>query len=212
MAQAAPVEVDRPIDESDVTPDVPWIVIVWNDPINLMSYVVYVFQKLFGYPREKATKLMMDVHVKGRAVVSEGPRERCERRRRLHAHGSATLQKDRVPIARVKRLRRGGFALRIPPPERDVLAAVPPMLRSLLAGGDDRDPAMRRLFPSAFMDDEAAAAEFDSVVRDDLLEQRLAAIDTMERTLRAERLSEEELVAWLAAVNDLRLCLGCGCR
>jgi hypothetical protein len=82
------------------------------------------------------------------------------------------------------------------------------MLRSLLAGGDDRDPAMRRLFPSAFMDDEAAAAEFDSVVRDDLLEQRLAAIDTMERTLRAERLSEEELVAWLAAVNDLRLVLG----
>jgi len=74
MAQTAPVEVDRPIDEGDVTPDVPWIVIVWNDPINLMSYVVYVFQKLFGYPREKATKLMMDVHVKGRAVVSDGPR------------------------------------------------------------------------------------------------------------------------------------------
>jgi ATP-dependent Clp protease adaptor protein ClpS len=97
MAQTAPVEVDRPVDESDVTPDVPWIVIVWNDPINLMSYVVYVFQKLFGYPREKATKLMMDVHVKGRAVVSEGPREKCEFDVvRLHAHGLwATLQKDR---------------------------------------------------------------------------------------------------------------------
>ena len=54
----------------------PWIVIVWNDPINLMSYVVYVFQKLFGYPREKATRLMLDVHHKGRAVVSTGPRER----------------------------------------------------------------------------------------------------------------------------------------
>jgi len=113
-----------------------------------------------------------------------------------------------VPIARVKRLRRGGFALRIPPPERDVLAAVPPMLRSLLVGGDAGDPAMRRLFPSAFLDDEAAAAEFDSVVRDDLLEQRLAAVDMMERTLQAERLSEDELVAWLAAVNDLRLVLG----
>ena len=97
MAQTAPAEVDRPVDESDVTPDVPWIVIVWNDPINLMSYVVYVFQKLFGYPREKATKLMMDVHVKGRAVVSAGPRERCEFDvSRLHAHGLwATLQKDR---------------------------------------------------------------------------------------------------------------------
>ena len=97
MAQTAPVEVDRPIGEQDVNPDVPWIVIVWNDPINLMSYVVYVFQKLFGYPREKATKLMMDVHVKGRAVVSNGPRERCEADvARLHAYGLwATLQKDR---------------------------------------------------------------------------------------------------------------------
>ena len=73
------------------------IVIVWNDPINLMSYVVYVFQKLFGYPRDKATKLMLDVHQKGRAVVSSGPRERCEFDvSRLHAHGLwATLQKDR---------------------------------------------------------------------------------------------------------------------
>ena len=113
-----------------------------------------------------------------------------------------------MPVARVKRMRRGGFQLRIPPPERDVLAAVPPMLRSLLAGGDVDDPAMRRLFPNAFMDDEVASAEFDSVVRDDLLEQRLAALDTMERTLQAERLSEEELVAWLGAVNDLRLVLG----
>ena len=97
MAQTAPVEVDRPAGDEDVTPDVPWIVIVWNDPINLMSYVVFVFQKLFGYPREKATKLMMDVHVKGRAVVSNGPRERCEFDvARLHAHGLwATLQKDR---------------------------------------------------------------------------------------------------------------------
>ena len=113
-----------------------------------------------------------------------------------------------MPVARVKRIRRGGFQLRIPPPEREVLATVPPMLRSLLAGGDADDPAMRRLFPSAFLDDAEASAEFDSVVRDDLLEQRLAAIDTMERTLQAERLSEEELVAWLGALNDLRLVLG----
>jgi ATP-dependent Clp protease adaptor protein ClpS len=77
--------------------DHPWITIVWNDPINLMSYVVYVFQKLFGYPREKATRLMLDVHQKGRAVVSNGPRERCEFDvSRLHAHGLwATMQKDR---------------------------------------------------------------------------------------------------------------------
>ena len=97
MAQTAPVETERPAGEEDVAPDVPWIVIVWNDPINLMSYVVYVFQKLFGYPRDKATKLMLDVHQKGRAVVSSGPRERCEFDvSRLHAHGLwATMQKDR---------------------------------------------------------------------------------------------------------------------
>jgi len=97
MARTAPVETDRPIDERDVRPDVPWIVIVWNDPVNLMSYVVYVFQKLFGYSREKATRLMLDVHHKGKAVVSEGPREKCEHDvARLHAHGLwATLQRGR---------------------------------------------------------------------------------------------------------------------
>jgi ATP-dependent Clp protease adaptor protein ClpS len=97
MAQTAPVEIERPASDEDVTPDVPWIVIVWNDPINLMSYVVLVFQKLFGYTRDKATKLMLDVHQKGRAVVSSGPRERCELDvARLHAYGLwATLQRDR---------------------------------------------------------------------------------------------------------------------
>ena len=97
MAQAAPVETERPTGEHDVRLDVPWIVIVWNDPINLMSYVVFVFQKLFGYPREKATELMLDVHQKGRAVVSEGSRERCEFDvARLHSHGLwATLQRSR---------------------------------------------------------------------------------------------------------------------
>lgn len=76
--------------------DVPWIVIVWNDPVNLMSYVTYVFQKLFGFPRPKAERLMMDVHTKGKAVVSSGPRHRAESDvARLHAHGLwATMQKD----------------------------------------------------------------------------------------------------------------------
>jgi ATP-dependent Clp protease adaptor protein ClpS len=72
-------------------------VIVWNDPINLMSYVVFVFQKLFGYSRDKATKLMLDVHHKGKAAVSHGTREKCEFDvSRLHAYGLwATMQKDR---------------------------------------------------------------------------------------------------------------------
>ncbi len=92
----APVEVDEPGTGDLATPDRPWVVIVWNDPINLMSYVTYVFQKLFGYSREKATKLMLDVHHKGRAVVSSGPRERAELDVfRLHEHGLwATMQHD----------------------------------------------------------------------------------------------------------------------
>jgi ATP-dependent Clp protease adaptor protein ClpS len=91
------VEVERPEGGRDLELDVPWVVIVWNDPINLMSYVVYVFQKLFGYSREKATTLMLDVHQKGRAAVSHGSKERCEADvARLHAHGLwATMQKDR---------------------------------------------------------------------------------------------------------------------
>lgn len=77
--------------------DRPWITVVWNDPVNLMSYVTFVFQKLFGYSRDKAIRLMLDVHHKGRAVVSTGSRERMELDvARLHAHGLwATLQQDR---------------------------------------------------------------------------------------------------------------------
>ena len=58
--------------------DRPWVTIVWDDPVNLMSYVTYVFQKLFGYSEPHATKLMMQVHTEGRAVVSKGSRERME--------------------------------------------------------------------------------------------------------------------------------------
>jgi ATP-dependent Clp protease adaptor protein ClpS len=95
-ATLAPAEVDRPIDEVKDVADRPWVVIVWNDPINLMDYVTFVFQKLFGYSREKATKLMLDVHQKGRAVVSNGTREKAELDVfRLHEHGLwATMQHD----------------------------------------------------------------------------------------------------------------------
>jgi ATP-dependent Clp protease adaptor protein ClpS len=93
----APVEVERPGADETVEPDLPWIVIVWNDPINLMSYVTFVFQKLFGYPRAKAERLMLQVHHQGRAVVSSGPKEKAELDVfRLHEHGLwATMQKDR---------------------------------------------------------------------------------------------------------------------
>jgi ATP-dependent Clp protease adaptor protein ClpS len=91
-----PVETIDP-DLGEVTDlDRPWIVLVWNDPINLMSYVTFVFQKVFGYSREKAERLMLDVHQKGRAVVSSGPKERAEMDVfRLHEHGLwATMQQD----------------------------------------------------------------------------------------------------------------------
>ena len=91
-----PTEIEQPVDDRAVEADRPWIVIVWNDPINLMSYVTYVFQKLFGYSRDKATKLMLDVHHKGKAVVSSGNREKAELDVfRLHEHGLwATMQHD----------------------------------------------------------------------------------------------------------------------
>ena len=66
----------------------PWQTIVWNDPVNLMSYVTYVFRKLFGYDQDKATKLMLDVHHKGRATVSSGSRDKVEGDvAKLHAAG-----------------------------------------------------------------------------------------------------------------------------
>src|SRR6476469_3297486 len=92
----APTVVDRPEQDETAAADTPWIVLVWNDPINLMSYVTFVFQKLFGYSLEKATELMLDVHQKGRAVVANGTREKAELDVfRLHEHGLwATMQHD----------------------------------------------------------------------------------------------------------------------
>jgi ATP-dependent Clp protease adaptor protein ClpS len=84
----APLEVQEPEVEDVTVTDKPWIVVVWNDPVNLMSYVVFVFQKLFGYSREKATRLMLQVHQDGKAAVSSGAREKCEGDvARLHAYG-----------------------------------------------------------------------------------------------------------------------------
>ena len=95
QTEVAEPSVDIATDEV-VDLQVPWVVIVWNDPINLMSYVSFVLQKLFGYPKAKADIRMMDVHEKGRAVVSNGPREKAEIDVfRLHEHGLwATMQQD----------------------------------------------------------------------------------------------------------------------
>jgi len=92
----ARVELEEPRNEDDAGLDRPWIVLVWNDPINLMSYVTLVFQKLFGYSLAKATKLMLQVHQEGKAVVSSGTQEKSELDvARLHAYGLwATMQQD----------------------------------------------------------------------------------------------------------------------
>ncbi len=98
---SVPVEIERP-ESSEAPfevpePDVPWVTIVHNDPVNLMSYVSYVFQSYFGYSKDKAHQLMLDVHHKGRAVVSSGSREEMERDvQAMHGYGLwATLQQDR---------------------------------------------------------------------------------------------------------------------
>jgi ATP-dependent Clp protease adaptor protein ClpS len=90
------VEISSPEGDVDLDVDLPWIVLVWNDPINTMEYVTLVFQKLFGYSKEKAEQLMLDVHHKGRAVVSSGSRDKAELDVfRLHEHGLwATMQHD----------------------------------------------------------------------------------------------------------------------
>ena len=97
-ASTAPVIVpDRTeVPDDHDEPDLPWNVIVWNDPVTLMSHVVYVLRKLFGYDEPTATRLMLQVHNHGRAVVASGPREKSEFDvHRLHAHGlQATLQRD----------------------------------------------------------------------------------------------------------------------
>jgi ATP-dependent Clp protease adaptor protein ClpS len=95
---SAPVLTPEQTSETDLSevPDTPWVAIVWNDPVNLMSYVRRVLQKLFGYSYEQAHELMMQVHTEGKAVVSSGRREQMEADvQALHGYGLwATVQKD----------------------------------------------------------------------------------------------------------------------
>jgi ATP-dependent Clp protease adaptor protein ClpS len=98
MAAPQVVPVEEAHTDVDEVPqaDRPWVTVVWNDPVNLMSYVTWVLQKLFGYSKDKAERLMLDVHHKGRAIVSSGPRERMEYdASRLQAYGLwATVDKS----------------------------------------------------------------------------------------------------------------------
>jgi hypothetical protein len=104
---------------------------------------------------------------------------------------------------------RRGFELNLGPDERELLGGLPAQLRELLEGeSPSSDPAMARLYPPAYPDDPLRNLEFEMVAGDELTRQRLAAIETMERSIDAERLTDEELTAWVAVVNDLRLVLG----
>ena len=93
MSAPMPVETEEP--EEALVVDRPWVTVVWNDPVNLMSYVTYVFEAYFGYPRKKAEKLMLEVHNDGRSTVSSGSREEMERDvQAMHEYGLwATMEK-----------------------------------------------------------------------------------------------------------------------
>ncbi len=83
-----PVMVDQPVDEDLHAPDSPWVVILWDDPINTFQYVIFVIQKVFGYDRERATTLTTEVDSLGKAAVASGPKEKSEMDVfRLHEHG-----------------------------------------------------------------------------------------------------------------------------
>ena len=93
MSTPMPVETEEP--DQAVVVDRPWATVVWNDPVNLMSYVTFVFQTYFGYPKQKAEKLMLEVHQDGKSTVSHGSREEMERDvQAMHEYGLwATMEK-----------------------------------------------------------------------------------------------------------------------
>ncbi|GAB3768684.1 ATP-dependent Clp protease adaptor protein ClpS [Nocardioides ginsengisegetis] len=97
VSAASPVEVEPTLTPDEITvPAQPWVTIVWNDPVNLMSYVTFVFQKYFGYSKRQAEKLMLEVHEDGKSVVSTGSREEMERDvQAMHEYGLwATMEKS----------------------------------------------------------------------------------------------------------------------
>lgn len=109
----------------------------------------------------------------------------------------------------IKRTRRGGFELRLDPKEREILRGLPNQLRTLIENEDPTsDPAMARLYPPAYEDDPIRNLEYERLAGDDLTSQRLASIVAMEGSIDADRLTEEQLLSWLAVLNDLRLVLG----
>ena len=112
----------------------------------------------------------------------------------------------------IRRTRHGDFEVRLSEAERQLLASLVGQLRAALEddieAGGAKDPTLKRLFPTAYADDERRDLEYRSMVHDDLAARHRASLDTVESTLSATRLDEEALLGWMGAVNDLRLVLG----
>jgi Domain of unknown function (DUF2017) len=106
----------------------------------------------------------------------------------------------------VKRNRSGEYEIRLSAEERDLLRGLAPRMQEVLT--DDTDPVLERLFPVAYPEDEGRQAEYAVLVRGELLDSHLAALTTLEETVDAERLDEERLLAWMRALNEVRLVLG----
>jgi hypothetical protein len=112
---------------------------------------------------------------------------------------------------RVKRSRRGGFDVKMPAEERELLRSLGPQMRVILTRPDpaeDADPAVERLFPVAYPTDEDRQTEYRLLIQDELMESHLGALAALEETADAEHLDEDQLMAWMRAVNDVRLVLG----
>jgi hypothetical protein len=114
------------------------------------------------------------------------------------------------PSRRIRRTRQGDFEVRLPEVERALLGTLVGALRAALDGDVGAEPALRRLFPPAYVDpdDQEAEAEYQALMQDELLASRRAALDVLEATATRDRLDEGELLSWMTALNQLRLVLG----
>ena len=106
---------------------------------------------------------------------------------------------------RIQRDRKGGYRLRLPADERELLRSLPAQFREVL---QTDDPSLRRLFPPAYLDDDDADDEYRRLMREELLEGKLTALRIVEETAGSDHLTGEQLEAWLGALESLRLYLG----